>query len=302
MHDLHHLASHQHGLVSRRQLRDIGVDRWKIRRWIDTGRLVQIHPNVLATTGSVATPQRNVLATVLETGLDACASHTTAAWVWGLGGYEPKPVHVVVTRQSRHHERLEWTVHQFTGLPAEHRKIVDGIPVTSPALTMLHLAQVVGKSRLERAIDNAWNLRILTGQDLFELDARLAIKGRNGIVALREAAERRGPDWVPPASNLEARFMHLFGMLGHREFTRQVRIEGEGWAARVDFLHRPTRTVVEIQSERYHTSLTDREADRLRRGRLESAGYRVVEVWDSELFQHPDDVVERVMTAIRRAA
>jgi very-short-patch-repair endonuclease len=243
-----------------------------------------------------------VLAKILETGKGAWASHTTAAWLWGLGGYTWEPVHVVVNRQSRHHERLTWPVHQFTGLPTHHRRMLDGVPVTSPALTMLHLAQVVGRSRLERSIDNAWNLRILSGQDLYELDAELAIKGRNGIVALREAAHARGPEWVPPESNIESRFMTLVDPLGHNGFIRQVRIEGAGWAARVDFLHRASRTVVEIQSERYHTALTDREADRVRKARLEQAGYRVVEVWDNELFQRPDDVADRVLSAVYPAA
>jgi very-short-patch-repair endonuclease len=296
------LAATQHGLVSRAQLRELGVDRWKVRRWLDSGRLQSVHPNVCAVAGAPVTEHREVLAKILETGLDACASHTTAAWLWGLSGYTSEPVHIVVNRQSRHHERLAWTVHQFTGLPAHHRRILEGVPVTSPALTMLHLAQVVSRSRLGRAIDNAWNLRIVSGQDLFELDAKLAIQGRNGIVALREAAQARGPEWVPPQSNIESRFMNLVDPLGHNGFARQVRIESTGWAARVDFLHRASRTIVEIQSERYHTALTDREADRVRRARLEQAGYRVVEVWDNELFHRPDEVVDRVLSTVYPAA
>ncbi len=302
MTDLFELASRQHGLLTRRQLREHGVDRHRVARWLRSGRLVLVHPHVLATAGSVASPKRDVLAKVLETGLDSCASHTTAAWLWGLGGYPASPVHVVVTRQSRHHERLDWIVHQFTGLPPHHRYLVDGVPVTSPALTMLHLAQIVGQSRLERAIDNAWNLRLLTGSDLFDLDAELAIQGRNGIIALRKAARRRGAEWVPPQSNLESRFMELMASRGQGDLRRQARIEGERWAARVDFLHEPSRTIVEIQSERYHTSLTDREADLVRRKRLESAGFTVVEVWDTELFQQPDAVIDRTLTAIRRVA
>src|SRR5690606_29313525 len=121
--------------------------------------------------GSVPTPQRDLLAAVLETGHDAAASHTTAAALWGLGGFRLTPTHVVVTRLSRHHHRLTWNVHQFTGLIARHRRWIEGIPVTAPALTMLHLASMVSERRLARAVDNAWNLGLLTGRDLSDLDA-----------------------------------------------------------------------------------------------------------------------------------
>jgi very-short-patch-repair endonuclease len=302
MQRLFELAAEQHGLLTRKQLRDHGVDRHRVARWLKTGRLAQVQPQVMALPGSASSPRREILAKVLETGLDAVASHTTAAWLWGIAGYGPHPVHVVVTRQSRHHERLDWTVHQFTGLPPHHRRTVDGVLVTSPALTMLHLAQVVSEKRLARAIDNAWSLRLLTGRDLLELDAELAIQGRNGIRALRKAAKARGENWVPPQSNIESRFMELMNSMGHVGFKRQVEVAGERWTARVDFLHERSATVVEIQSERYHTSLSDREADSERRVRLEAAGFTVIEVWDNEIFQQPVVVLERVAQAIRRAA
>lgn len=301
MNTLYTTAADQHGLITLDQLHAHGFNRNRIARWVTSGQLTRIYARVFALPGSTDTRRRGLLARVFETGTDATISHTTAAWMWGIAGYGPSPVHIVVTRHNRHHQHLPWQVHQFTGLPAEHRRMLDNIPTTSPALTMLHLAQIVSPPRLERAIDNAWSLGLLTGEDLRRLDEEAAIQGRNGIVALREATERRGPDWVPPQSNLESRFMQLLGYLGN-EFERQVPMEGERWSARVDFLHRPSGTVVEIQSERYHTALSDAEADATRRARLEDAGLRVVEIWDNELFRNPDVVVDRVINAIRSAA
>ncbi|MEX2654141.1 MAG: type IV toxin-antitoxin system AbiEi family antitoxin domain-containing protein [Acidimicrobiia bacterium] len=302
MDSLYNVASSQHGLVTRTQLRDQGFHRNRIARWVQTGQLTRIYSKVFALPGSTATIERGLLARVLETGTDATISHTTAAWMWGIAGYEPTPVHVVVSRENRHHHHLPWRVHQFTGLPPGHRRTVRDIPTTSPALTMLHLAQVVGRQRLERAIDNAWSLGLITDTDLEKLDRELAVQGRNGIVAVRDATEERGADWVPPQSNIESRFMQLLGPHLASEFECQVPIEGEQWNARVDFLHRPSRTIIEIQSERYHTSLTDSAADTERRGRLQQAGYRVIEVWDNELFGDPETVMDRVLTAIRSVA
>lgn len=300
MHALTPIASDQLGLVTRNQMRIAGLHRDLVRRMTARGDLLQLHSNVFALPGSVDSPHRRVLACVLETGLDAVASHSTAAWVWGIAGYPASPVHVVVSRQSRHHQHLDWNVHQITSLPGHHRRVLDDIPVTSPALTLLHLAQIVSLQRLAVAVDRAWNLRLVSGTDLVRIDEELAIQGRNGIRKLRAVSAERGPGWVPPESGLETRFMQLMG--GGFEFKRQVRFEGESWTARVDFLHEPTGVVVEIQSERYHTALTDRQADEARRKRLERAGYTVVEVWDSELFTNPGMVVDRVRGALDRAA
>ena len=296
------LSAEQLGLVTRNQLRTHGVARDRVARLIMRGMLTPIQPKVFALAGSVYTPHRDLLAKILETGSDATASHSTAAWVWGISGYSKAPVHVVVSRQQRHHQHLSWTVHQFTGLPARHRRTLNAIPVTSPALTMLHLAQIVSAKRLAIAVDRAWSLRLLSGRDLELLDAEVAIQGRNGIVKLREVAEGRGDGWVPPESGLETRFMQLVHGLDHHGFRRQVTVGDGTWNARVDFLHEPSNTVVEVQSERYHTALTDRDADETRKARLEGAGFTVVEVWDSELFTNPGIVVDRVLGAIRRIA
>lgn len=278
-----------------------GIDRNRVARWVRKGWLRALHFNTFAVAGAPSTEHQELLAAVLETGHDASASHTTAAAQWGLGGYRLKPFHVVVCRASRHHLRLPWKVHQFTGVVEDHQRHVDSIPVTSPAMTMLHLASIVSLGRLRRAVDNAWSLGILTGQDLRDLDERLAQRGRDGIVNLRKVASERGEDWVPPQSNIESRFEGLMAPVGVR-FRRQARIENETWAARVDFLHTESRTIVEVQSERYHRALSDAEADRTRRARLEAEGYVVVEVWDNEIFQIPGAVVDRVLTAIRRVA
>jgi very-short-patch-repair endonuclease len=296
------LATQQLGLVTRAQLRAHGIGSERVARLARRGMLTSVQPKVFALPGSVDSPHRDLLAKILETGADATASHSTAAWVWGISGYSRTPVHVVVTRHQRHHQHLSWTVHQFTGLPAHHRRTLDAIPVTSPALTMLHLAQIVSAKRLAIAVDRAWSMRLLSGRDLELLDAELAIQGRNGLVKLREVAGSRGAGWVPPESGLETRFMQLVRGLDPRGFRRQVNVGDGTWTARVDFLHEPSKTVVEIQSERYHTALTDRAADARRKERLERSGFTVVEVWDSELFTNPGIVVDRVLEAIRKVA
>jgi very-short-patch-repair endonuclease len=80
-------------------------------------------------------------------------------------------------------------------------------------------------------------------------------------------------------------------------FRRQVDVGDEEWSGRVDFLAEDLPLIVEILSERYHTSLTDRAVDDARRARHTSMGFLVVEVWDFEIFHTPWLVVERITKA-----
>jgi very-short-patch-repair endonuclease len=58
--------------------------------------------------------------------------------------------------------------------------------------------------------------------------------------------------------------------------------------------------VLEVQSEKYHSSLSDRSHDVARFALLEAAGFTVVEITDEELFTLPQMVVERVLDAWRQ--
>jgi very-short-patch-repair endonuclease len=112
---------------------------------------------------------------------------------------------------------------------------------------------------------------------------------------MRKLRVVRADDWVPPASNLESRFDQIMNRAGVVSLRRQVDLGGEEWTGRVDFLDCDCPLVIEILSERYHTALSDRQADEDRRNRLQALGLTVVEVWDHEIFYTPWLVVQRVL-------
>jgi very-short-patch-repair endonuclease len=58
--------------------------------------------------------------------------------------------------------------------------------------------------------------------------------------------------------------------------------------------------VVEVQSELYHSALTDRVADAARVAALRSAGFEVVEVSEEQVWHRPAEVVQAVREARRR--
>jgi very-short-patch-repair endonuclease len=111
---------------------------------------------------------------------------------------------------------------------------------------------------------------------------------------MRKLRKDRPGEWIPPASNLESRFGEIMAPHGV-VFRRQVDIGDENWSGRVDCLAEDCPLIIEIMSERYHTSLTDRHVDEARRSRHERMGFVVVEVWDFEIFSQPWNVVRRVL-------
>jgi very-short-patch-repair endonuclease len=85
------------------------------------------------------------------------------------------------------------------------------------------------------------------------------------------------------------------------EFRRQVDLGGEHWTGRVDFLHEVEPLVVEVQSERYHSALVDREADQRRLDALRANGFRVLEITDTLIWSDPAGVERCVRDALRRS-
>jgi very-short-patch-repair endonuclease len=79
---------------------------------------------------------------------------------------------------------------------------------------------------------------------------------------------------------------------------RQVDSGGDRWTGRVDFRHRWLPLVIEIQSEKYHASLSDRRADALRTAQLRTDGFVVVEISDGLVWTAPATVVDLVRRAV----
>jgi very-short-patch-repair endonuclease len=101
-----------------------------------------------------------------------------------------------------------------------------------------------------------------------------------------------GAGWVPPASGLEARFIAVTREACLGEWRRQVDLgSDEHWCGRIDFVSPDLPLVVEVQSERYHSALTDQAHDVARHTGLEIAGFTVIEVWDTQLGYADHEVV-----------
>lgn len=192
-------------------------------------------------------------------------------------------------------------VHQVRALPPQWTTVLDGVPVVRPELLALHLFAQCSEGRAERLVERLWADRLLSGPSLRRFLAQLGARGRNGTAGLRRYLDARGPGYVPAATGVESRTVQILRDAGI-EVRRQVDVGDDvQWTGRVDLVVVGMRIVIEVQSERHHSALTDLVADAARIAALEAGGWIVVPIEDVLIWTRPAEVVRRVEAAIRTA-
>jgi len=291
--DLLELAERQHGVFSRGQALGHGVTIDAVKHRLRTGRWDPAGAGVYRLAGTPATWEQRLTALTLAAGPGAAASHRSAAALLGIPGFRrTMPLEVTTIRSRRHRHRLA-RIHHATALPARHLTRVEGILVTGPARTLLDLAATVPPQRTERALDNALSLGLVTIDSVAAVLGDAGGRGRAGSSLLGRLLAERHDGYVPPASELEARFLHLVRSAGLPEPVRQLDCgDAAGWAGRVDFAYPRVGVLIELDSRRHHSSKLDFESDRARDNRLVAAGWRVVRFTWHAATRRPDDIVE----------
>lgn len=90
------LAALQHGLVTRAQLRALGIDRWLVRNQLAAGRWVERSSTVISTvTGPMSREQKMWLG-VLQGGPRALIGGITALEAHGLDNWHREEITVLV--------------------------------------------------------------------------------------------------------------------------------------------------------------------------------------------------------------
>jgi very-short-patch-repair endonuclease len=209
--------------------------------------------------------------------------------MWGAPQFRLQPIDVLRHKGVARRDSEVARVHEVVDLAPNQVKVLDGIPVTSPARTVCDLAGS-HPHLVERVLDRFWSERLLDGRTFRRTVEELKDRGRQGSTLFRELDAARGPGYVPPASSLERRFIEVCQW----PMRRQVDSGGEEWCGRVDFRDERLPLVVEIQSERYHASLVDKATDTVRKAALQAAGFEVVEAWDTDVWHRPQLVNERI--------
>jgi very-short-patch-repair endonuclease len=273
------LAGRQHGVVARRQLDALGVGRGAIARRVECSRLHRIHRGVYAVGHRVLTRNGTLMAAVLACGEGALLSHRSAAELWRVG---PRAAYLDVTvPSSRRRPRI--VIH--TSLDVDMTTL-HGIPLTTPARTLIDLADLLTLRGLERAIDEAEYHRLdLTGLE--------PLPGRRGAGALQAVLAEHRAGSTRTRTELEELFLAHCSKYGLARPEVNVHVEGR----ERDFLWRAQRLVVEVDGGRSHRTRKGFEEDRARDAELVAAGYRVMRFTHKRLEREPGAVADQLRRA-----
>ena len=168
--------------------------------------------------------------------------------------------------------------------PTAISPIVDAIPCTTLARTLLDLAEDATRREVERAIDRAEQLRLL---DVTAIDDVLArANGRRGAALLRTILDEHRAASTLTRNDLEEAFLRIARDAGTPPDAVNAWIPyPAGGGAEADFLWRAQRLIVEVDGREVHTTRRAFESDRRRDQRLMLLGWRVVRfTWRQVMF------------------
>jgi very-short-patch-repair endonuclease len=291
------LAGRQHGVVSLTQLRALGISASGARKRAANGRLHRVHRGVYAVGHARLTKHGRWLADVMAYGPRALLSHRSGAGLWNVRADNRARTDVSVPGPSAR-SRPGIEVHRSVTLTPADATIVDGIPCTTLARTLLDLAEVVSPRSLERAIEQAEVMRLF---DLRAVDEVLArANGRRGAAKL--SAVLAGLE--EPAltdTEVEERFLSLCraASLPSPEVNQWLDIDDEP-TIKADFLWRAQRLVIETDGWESHGTRQAFERDRRRDERLKLAGYEPLRFTRRRIVSDPGGVMKTVVQLLAR--
>jgi very-short-patch-repair endonuclease len=280
------LSERQHGVVTRGQLLEMGLTDDGIGRRVKDGRLWRVHQGVYAVGRPTLTLHGRFIAAVLSCGPGAALSHVAAGVLLILLEERGPRIDVTVPRSGQRRRRGAVIIHR-AALPDSDVTTKHGIPVTTPARTLVDLADVLPRRRLERALDEAAYLRL----DVTDLQPR---PGRRGSGTLAEALRRHDAGNTRTRSDLEERMLSL---LRNRLPAPEVNSGIEGYT--VDFVWREQGLIVETDGWAAHGTRSAFERDRRRDADLLAEGWRVLRISYERLEREPEWVAERIAEALR---
>lgn len=292
------LAERQYGVVSRRQLRELGLSDGAIDDRIASGYLLPLYWGTFAVGHRAITRQGRMLAAVLACDEDTVLSHGSAAELLGLWDKQLPTVEVISPDWSgRKIPGIRW--HRVRLPLADEFGIRNAIPCTTVSRTIVDMAGRSGWAQLRRLVEQAAVMRQL---DVEEIDLILSRSRRRGAPRLRTilAPWRNTTEPRPRIrSRLEARLLPRLIEEGLPAPRTNVKLRIEGQVLEVDLLWERQRLAIETDGEETHGTSAAFQRDRWRDQLLVAAGYRTARVTWAQVRDEPNAVVNRIARMLK---
>lgn len=256
-------GSRQHRQVTSAQLRAVGWDKDAVARRVAAGRLHPVFAEVYSLGGPPQTDRELWMAATLTFGPGTKLSHSAAAELYGLLRYPLRELHVITPTARRPRDGI--CTHHRSG--SVSWRYVDGIPVISPARTVLDCAATVRNPKAYRRIVRQAQVEGLASHaQLLALAARSP--GVRGVARLRRELAA-GPS--PTRSVMEDEVLELF-RAGGVPIPNHA-IDGD----EVDLYFPELNVALEVDGPP-HDNPTAKADDEAKRRRIEAKGVRLLRV------------------------
>ncbi len=288
------LASRQAGAFSYAQAIRVGFPSSTIGRRLRTGAWIRLFPGVYVVAGTPPSRDLELWSAVLAVGEAAVLSHESAALLHAAEGLPPDPITLTVAHGS-HHRLGGLVVHQIDDMTRRQRMAIGGLPVSTPARTVVELGSTLGLRELGRVADDLVRSHRTTYPAIAAVLAHLARPGKPGMETVARMLVERGDGYVPPASELERALFATLAAGGLPAPDRQIPLPGRGPVAGVaDGGYRDARIVLEADGRRWHTRMEAARRDRERDAQVVRAGWVPLRFVYEQINHDPVEVCEIV--------
>lgn len=291
-------AVRQHGLFTDHQAAAAGATPAATRHRLQRGRWTTVAPGVRRLAGVPVTWRSHVLAAILAAGPGAAASHRTSATLAELDGCRPGKPEISVPR-GRRARVLGARVHESTDMHLADVRIVDGIPTTGVARTILDLGAVVSKPAVHVALDSALRRRRTTWEELLDTLVAHARRGRRGVGSLRAILAAHFGE-VESDSDAERLVAVVLMEAGLPAPVLQHAVEMDGRHVELDLAYPAERVGIEYDG-RGHLEIERWEADHPRQNAIVLDEWRLLRYTRRTLVEDPQRIVRDVRRALRAA-
>jgi very-short-patch-repair endonuclease len=261
------VAGRQHGVITSAQLAAAGLGRRGVSDRVRTGRLHSLYRGVYAVGHGRLSQEGRWLAAVLAAGDGAALSHLAAAVHWKIWRRRWDGIDVIVPGQRRAKAGIR--IHRCRNLDPRDTTTHQGIPITTPARTLVdlagtltahQLANVIHEAAFRNRFDETKTREAMTranGRPLATLHAALRAHA-SGSAGTRSALEDRFLEtWTGPEPRVNTHVNGIEVDLYWPEQALAIEIDGPGHARprtradderRDEALERAGLTVVRIPS------------------------------------------------------
>lgn len=293
----------QHGAFTRQQAISAGVSAKAVDGRVRHGRYRVLLPGVMAEQGVPDSWELRAMSAILWAGGEALLARGTAAKALGLPvpAEATRRIHLLV-RNRTFVTPSGIVVHRTRSLPATDRTSVGPLWATTATRTVCDLAGHLGSTDLRQLVSAA----VRNGStDAVAMRTALRRLGRiRGAVQLRHLVDELSPLDAQCDSALETVYLRMARRYGIEPtaMNHPVR-DGSGRRRYLDAVYLPEHVWVELDSERFHGTLLDRNDDTLRTISIERVGEWADPLrftWQ-DVTQRPAVVADQVRAALADA-